>query len=505
MDTATVMETTIEPTKKESPLSNVTSMAWSILSVNVFHTLTSAGIIFGYPALSQALINKGQFHNLCHESGTCDAQAAMFGNIYTTGNAAFYVGSYILGYVLDRFGPRAANLIGSLCLCAGVAFTAFSDSQKFNGYWIGMILIGFGSTGPYLANFHLANLLPEQYFSTFQITIVNAFNCSALLFLLFAQLIDMGFNRAAILGVYAIWLLVCSFQASVTHPPHMYSRGDNAKLDFSLYTSVWNCLLFRGSKDTASKMEYQTVEMTAKSDANIESGENSNSEEVTIVLADSSAVSDLSSLEVQSADVIDKRNAAGFHDFNKYPEANEAYKDLRFYALMTFMICNIFRFSFYTSSIIIRMGKYGAASTFYVFIMFLILPLGIVFQPLIDLCIEKFGLEGALTVSNILGLCYGVTMMIPNLELQIFTFILFSCHRAFLFSAFYPLVLKLFSFPLFGQLTGILSLSFAPAALIVILVITFMKDFFPLDIIVFPILPVPLFFLTYYLYKYKNV
>lgn len=63
-----------------------------------------------------------------------------------------------------------------------------------------------------------------------------------------------------------------------------------------------------------------------------------------------------------------------------------------------------------------------------------ILPASIVFIPLIDGCICYFGLGGTLHITNVFGAIYGGLVLIPSLKVQLGTFAVFVCFRAFLYA-----------------------------------------------------------------------
>jgi len=122
-----------------------------------FHVFFTAGVVFGWASLADALAADGA---LCYNEH-CTGQAAAFALIFTLGTIGNYTSNLPFGLVLDRFGPQICCICGALVQTSGgllmLARGALGDEVLYPGFF----LLGFGGPGIQIATFHLANLFPE--------------------------------------------------------------------------------------------------------------------------------------------------------------------------------------------------------------------------------------------------------------------------------------------------------------------------------------------------------
>lgn len=173
-----------------------------------------------------------------------------------------------------------------------------------------------------------------------------------------------------------------------------------------------------------------------------------------------------------------------------------------------FLMIHIFRFNFYTATILIHLSSFNSPHiSVYIVVLFILIPGGFVFQPIVNCITDMWGVAGSFAVANWLGIFYGILHVIPNLPVQIVTFVIFSFHRMILFSAYYPYVSKVCGPKLFGRISGIsLLVAGAVSALQYPLILLIEKyahgKYFVVNLIVFPILPV---FLIPFSYSVRRV
>jgi hypothetical protein len=62
------------------------------------------------------------------------------------------------------------------------------------------------------------------------------------------------------------------------------------------------------------------------------------------------------------------------------------------------------------------------------------LPVGIIFVPLIEVTVRRFGIVQTLHFTNALGIVFGSLLLVPSLYVQAFNFLIFTCFRAYLYA-----------------------------------------------------------------------
>lgn len=84
----------------------------------------------------------------------------------------------MVGTVLDTYGSRVANLIGSFCLAVGSVLmaTAFKIPE-FDGYIAGNIFLSLGGTFVFVPGYTIANAFPK-YAGLITAIITGAFDAS---------------------------------------------------------------------------------------------------------------------------------------------------------------------------------------------------------------------------------------------------------------------------------------------------------------------------------------
>lgn len=90
-----------------------------------------------------------------------------------------------VGTVLDRYGPRTAAVIGSICLAIGSLILAFAFYiPDFDGYIVGNIFLALGGTFIFVPSFSIANAFP-RYSGLIVAAVTGAFDASAAVFLFY--------------------------------------------------------------------------------------------------------------------------------------------------------------------------------------------------------------------------------------------------------------------------------------------------------------------------------
>jgi hypothetical protein len=74
------------------------------------------------------------------------------------------------------------------------------------------------------------------------------------------------------------------------------------------------------------------------------------------------------------------------------------------------------------------------AAVVYANIFSFVLPVGIVFVPLIETTVRRWGIVHTLHLTNALGIAFGALLLVPSLYVQAFNFLVFTCFRAYLYA-----------------------------------------------------------------------
>ena len=137
-----------------------------MLSLGMLQCFAGSGIIYGWTSLEQLFVNTGVYASACPPGNhTCPAQTLRFSLIFTITSNVNMLAGIVMGYILDRWGPRASVVQSLLAVLLGLLLVAFS-SPTFDGYLAGMICVGFGGPGIQNGLMHLSNLFPDNKVGT---------------------------------------------------------------------------------------------------------------------------------------------------------------------------------------------------------------------------------------------------------------------------------------------------------------------------------------------------
>jgi nitrate/nitrite transporter NarK len=158
----------------------------------------ASGIVFGFAALKPVLVDVGVYRDLCTPEELhsrvpiCHEQDLRLNTLFALSSSTCNVSALVVGTILDRFGPRACALIGSVCLAAGALLMALAFRlPAFDGYILGNVFLALGGTFIFLPSFQIANAFPK-YSGLIVATITGAFDASAAVFLFY----QIAFRRS---------------------------------------------------------------------------------------------------------------------------------------------------------------------------------------------------------------------------------------------------------------------------------------------------------------------
>lgn len=175
------------------------------------HVLLASGEAYGWTALRPVLLNSGIFDG----SATPAEQASKMNSVATMGIAANALCKFPLGLLLDRCGPRATSVVGSLIMITGCIIMALAE--KNDQY---MLMLGYfclGCAGPFLQMpcFQFSELFGHRKASAMAY-LITCFELSTGVFWIFGELnANFGLDRKQLffgyagVGLYALVTGIC--------------------------------------------------------------------------------------------------------------------------------------------------------------------------------------------------------------------------------------------------------------------------------------------------------
>jgi MFS family permease len=130
--------------------------AWRVrLGLFLFAILQNGllgGVLFGWPSIDQSLLSASI------ENGGAGLNLHDNALIFSWASSLAMFSPFLLGNVLDSYGPRVCSIL-SCCIMAFGALL-FATSRHFIGFAIASCLMSFGGPGIVLAIIHISNLFP---------------------------------------------------------------------------------------------------------------------------------------------------------------------------------------------------------------------------------------------------------------------------------------------------------------------------------------------------------
>ena len=161
-----------------------------LMALSLIHVLLATGEAYGWTALRPVLYSCGYF------DAFSEAERAIKMNLVSTlGISANAMSKLPLGFLLDRCGPRATSVAGSMLFLIGCALMAFGDRQSLTQIALGYFLLG--TAGPFIQMpaFQFTNLFPKHK-ATLISLMITSFELSTGVFFLF-NVMNMNFGVSA--------------------------------------------------------------------------------------------------------------------------------------------------------------------------------------------------------------------------------------------------------------------------------------------------------------------
>ncbi|KAJ3036529.1 hypothetical protein HK097_003812, partial [Rhizophlyctis rosea] len=363
-----------------------TTQRLAVVALGIFASLTTAGVIFGFQALRPALIADGVFGWLCGEN---DLQLLRLNLMFAIASTGANVASLPIGIFLDRYGPRATVLTGSILFALGGLLFGLS-SQKFDMFIPGYLLLGIGGPFCFIGSLHLSLTFPSRS-GLIMAALTGAFDASSSIYFLFE-----GIHQHVQQPIQHFFLFYCAIPATIfilTTLLMPSSPFDNPTLAEEV-TSSSDTLDERSSLLPPTNNDNNDDDERRKGNA-------------------------------QSSGRLLKRQLGG----------------VEFWGITTTICIYMLRLNFYISSIEEQISDLDAAahnpSEVQTIVNFfnIGLPLGgIVSIPFIGYLLDNYRLSTSFAVLWVTGVGYGVLGLIPVVPLQYATVTVFAVMRPLLYT-----------------------------------------------------------------------
>lgn len=182
-----------------------TSRAKRTLQVScaIIWCLLAAGPVFGFAALKPILISEGVYKDRCKvkivddavELGSklpCSEQDLALNFLFTVACMVTNICALPVGSLLDSYGPKITDTIGSFIIFAGAGVLSLASRITwFDGYLAGYTLLALGGPFVFISCFQLANSFPRNS-GLILALLTGAFDSSSALFLIYRLIYTHG-------------------------------------------------------------------------------------------------------------------------------------------------------------------------------------------------------------------------------------------------------------------------------------------------------------------------
>lgn len=188
------------------------------VAVAVLYCLFAAGVVFGYAAIKPVLIQEGVYRDKCTKEEldngvwVCYEQELRLNFMFTIAAVSTNVCALPVGTILDKYGPRAAGIVGCICLFIGALLFAFAQDMKdsFDAYIPGYLFLALGGPFVFISSFQLSNTFPKHS-GLILALLTGAFDTSSAIFLVYRLIYQSTSGAFMPKKFFLIYLIVPAF------------------------------------------------------------------------------------------------------------------------------------------------------------------------------------------------------------------------------------------------------------------------------------------------------